>query len=416
MSEEIFRKAALDRMSSPDQLDQTVRLTGPTVWLAALGVAVFVLVGLAISFISDAAVKVSGQGILIEPGGILDVVSGAEGRVVRVKAGVGDRISAGDTVATMMQPQLEQELISAQAELQETRDHRARILSFHQKDRELQAEVYERKKASLEQRTTSLNRRIRWLREKQRNEKTLLERGHLRRQQYLDTLNEINDVQDSLAEVAVEENQMDLDILDAETERNRELLNLDLEIQTAERKVQTLLNDLERTSRVVSPYSGQVVEVKVNVGEILSNGQALFSILPKGQIDRPGSLLGILFVPPGDGKQVTPGMEVQIVPSTVKREEYGYLQGEVRAVAELPATTEGIMRVLKNQQLVTQLTGEGAPFEIQVALAQDSTTPSGYRWSSSEGPDQRLAGGTLFEGQVVVKHEPLISLILPGIK
>ncbi|MFN3076198.1 MAG: NHLP bacteriocin system secretion protein [Alphaproteobacteria bacterium] len=138
--------------------------------------------------------------------------------------------------------------------------------------------------------------------------------------------------------------------------------------------------------------------------------------MPALWTDHCCDLVGILYVAPTDGKKVRPGMEVQIAPSTVKREEYGFIIGKVRKVAEIPSTVEGMMRTLKNSQLVTSLSGGGAPFEVIVDLERNPATPTGFRWSSSRGPDTAINGGTLADATVTVRRIHLISLILPALE
>jgi HlyD family secretion protein len=109
-------------------------------------------------------------------------------------------------------------------------------------------------------------------------------------------------------------------------------------------------------------------------------------------------------------------MTAQIAPTMVKREEYGFIQGRVRSVAEIPSSAEGMQRTLKNAQLVEALSGGGAPFEVVIDLERDPTTPSGFRWSSSRGPDGDINTGALAEAQVTVREIHLISLIIPALE
>ena len=98
------------------------------------------------------------------------------------------------------------------------------------------------------------------------------------------------------------------------------------------------------------------------------------------------------------------------------REEYGFLIGKVRWVAEVPATPEGMAYTLKNKQLVQTLSNNAAPIEIAVDLEKDASTPSGYQWSSSRGPDLRLNDGTLARADIEVRDMPLLSLVIPPLR
>ncbi len=101
--------------------------------------------------------------------------------------------------------------------------------------------------------------------------------------------------------------------------------------------------------------------------------------------------MAVLFVPASAGKRVQPGMRVRISPSTVKREEYGSMLGKVAWAAEFPSTQRGMIRLLGNEALVQKLMEEGPPIQVNVALERDPRTPTGYRWSSSTGPNLRSA-------------------------
>ena len=109
-------------------------------------------------------------------------------------------------------------------------------------------------------------------------------------------------------------------------------------------------------------------------------------------------------------------MQAQIDPATIKKEEYGFINGRVRQVSEIPSTPEGMMRVLKNTQLVEALSGEGAPFEVIIDLNPDSNTPTGFEWSSSVGPSTTINIGTLTQGSVIVRDVRLISLVIPALQ
>src|SRR6516162_3884737 len=69
----IFRKAALERLSSPEQLDYLMSITSPIAWvaLAAIGTLCFLIV--LWGFFGVIPGKVSGKGILIRGGSVFDV-------------------------------------------------------------------------------------------------------------------------------------------------------------------------------------------------------------------------------------------------------------------------------------------------------------------------------------------------------
>jgi HlyD family secretion protein len=120
-----------------------------------------------------------------------------------------------------------------------------------------------------------------------------------------------------------------------------------------------------------------------------------------------------MYVSPRDGRRVEKGMAVEIVPSTTRKEEFGFVHAVVTDVSDVAATAEGMRSVLKNEQLVAKLSGEGAPVAVRVKLETDTATPSGLKWSSSKGPAQRVSPGTLLDGLVVVDRVAIVNLLAP---
>ncbi|HYU36279.1 MAG TPA: NHLP bacteriocin system secretion protein, partial [Thermoanaerobaculia bacterium] len=101
---------------------------------------------------------------------------------------------------------------------------------------------------------------------------------------------------------------------------------------------------------------------------------------------------------------------------TVKREEYGSILGEVTWAAEFPATQLGMNRQLRNEALVAKLMEAGPLIEVDVKLMRDAATPTGYRWSSSRGPNLKISSGTLTSGSIIVKEDRPISLVIPTLR
>ena len=152
-------------------------------------------------------------------------------------------------------------------------------------------------------------------------------------------------------------------------------------------------------------YSGNTVE----------RGTALLSVESlnvQGRVD----LVAVVFVAPADGKKIQTGMDVQVSPSTVRREEYGFMLGRVTSVGQFPSTPQGMLRVLGNPELVKSLSVGGTPIEIQVDLLRSAQSVNGYAWSTQTGPPNGVDSGTLCDVWVTLREERPISLVLPVLK
>jgi len=61
----MFRKAALDKLASPEQLDVLMEVTSPRNWALVYGMGGLILLVIAWSIFGTIPTKVAGQGILI---------------------------------------------------------------------------------------------------------------------------------------------------------------------------------------------------------------------------------------------------------------------------------------------------------------------------------------------------------------
>ncbi|MDD2402789.1 MAG: NHLP bacteriocin system secretion protein, partial [Clostridia bacterium] len=179
-------------------------------------------------------------------------------------------------------------------------------------------------------------------------------------------------------------------------------------------QVQKLKKDLEFGTNIVAAEDGRVLEVKKRRGELIEPGMKLIGVEREGKTIR--DLEVVLYVPAEEGKQISLGLEAQISPTIVKKEEYGFMIGRVISVSEFPATSQGMMTTLGSQDLVAKLSKSSAPIEVRVELITDSSTISGYKWSSPNGPPITIDSGTLCDGTITVRSQRPIRLVIPKVK
>ena len=111
MSEnKLFRKISLDRLSSPEELDQRLKVVSPIGWVALLAMALLIFAGLLWGFFGSIADKTVGQGIIISSGGITSVIHHANGQITDVSVLDGDYIEKGEVLARIEQTELIEEI------------------------------------------------------------------------------------------------------------------------------------------------------------------------------------------------------------------------------------------------------------------------------------------------------------------
>ena len=416
MAREIFRSVALERLSSPEQLDQLMRVTTPRGWLGLAAMGGLLVTALVWSLVGSVPERINGQGILIRSGGVLEVESPSGGRVADLAVRVGEVITEGQVVARIAQQELVDRIRQTRAQVGELEGEHRRLTSFGERDAQLQAAYIARQRTNLEQSMAAGEATLRALQQKIQNEEQLVAQGLLTRQALLATTQEFESVRERVRSSRSELVQLDVQALrvrnDKEAERQANLAKL----FQARRDLERLENELRTTSEVTSPYTGRVLEIMTEQGSIVERGNPILTIDLTGKAVK--NLEAVVFIPSVHGKKVKPGMEIQISPSTVRKEEYGYLLGRVTYVSDFPVTPQGMQRVLKNEQLVSALSGKDAPYEVHADLLPDSDprSVSSYRWSSSGGPPIRLQSGTLAGASIVVERRRPILMVIPQLR
>lgn len=407
----IFRKVALERLSSPEQLDQLMQVTNPRGWLALGAFGAMLVAALTWAVLGSIPTDATGEGILLRQGGVSNLVAAEPGQVEELLVSVGDVIEKGQVVARVRQEELLRQIQDARAKVADVRGEYGDLLRYAGEQERLRDRDLAQQRANLEQSVRALQKEVELASERVEAERELLKDGLVTKQTFLASEQRLNEAQDRLAGVRLELNGLELKRLEARQQMDQQLETRqaairDLELELREREAR-----LAETARVTSPHDGRVLEVLVDRGDVVSPGTPILNLEVVSR-----ELVAVLFVPASYGKRVRPGMRVRISPGTVKREEYGSMIGRVTWAAEFPSTSQGMMRVLGNEALVERLMEEGPPIQVNVALERDASTPTGYRWSSSTGPNVEISSGTLASGSVTIREERPIHLVIPKVR
>jgi HlyD family secretion protein len=403
----IFRKAALERLSSPEQLDYLMSITSPMAWIALAAVGVIALLIILWGFVGFIPAKVSGKGILIRGGSVFDVSAGSDGVITDLSVKPGDVVQAGQSIATISQSGLDLKILLARRKLNDLKAQDADITAREEQNnvaalKALSEETETRNKVinDLKQQEGSLAERL-------KSEQELQAKG-------LTTQSTVITARDSVFSVQhqISDNQVRLtEIISEKVKLARETQEKRKEIDDTLRQLREYETQRDWSTKVLSPYRGRVLEKLVERGNLVSSKDRIITIETN-----ESAMQAVLFLPAGDGKKVNLGMQVQISPSTVKPEEFGFMLGEVKSVSLFPSTPEGMARVLRNDQLVKELSQRGSPIEVTADLLLDPGTRSGFKWSSPQGPPIGIFSGTLCTGSIVVDRKRPVEYVIPKIK
>jgi len=414
MKETIFRKVSIDRLSSPEQLDQMLRLTSGRAWIGLSAFGALIVLAIVWGVAGAVQTRVHGTGVLIRSGGVSDVATNASGRVTDVAVRPGSRVREGQVIARIEQSDLAAAVMQARERIEDLRRQEAEAVALAAREASASGGLYAQQRASVGTELESARQRATWLRERVASQERLLREGLVTESAVQNTERELQVTIEQIERLETEREGVQSQVLADDTRRAQSATQLRLQVLEAERELTRLQGQYERAIEVTAPFTGRVLEVVVNEGDLVSPGTAL------ARLDREGrevqDLEAVLYISQQDGKRIQPGMRVQIAPTTFKREEFGTVIATVTSVSDFPATQEGMMRTLANSALVQSLTGGAAPYEVYANLELDAGTPSGYRWSSSRGPDGRLQSGTVVSATIAVEQQRPIALVIPALR
>ena len=411
MVTQIFRQAALDRLSSPEQLDRALTVTTPKVWLSLAAMAIAAAAIVVWSVEGEVPTYVKANGILLNHDGIVvDAMPSGGGTLSRIIVAVGDSVKKGKAVAEVTDRELLERYRTAVALAEERKQSLADFKAAGAAEDAVIEENLDRQRARLQQIERGNRQQVNAARERLDNHRQLFRDRIVTRATVDHSQQTFDRVQRELFNTLRERDSLESRELHRRNERKARVAEMGSSLHAAERRVSELLARLD-TQRVAAPVSGRVTEIKAAVGAVLHPGQPVLSIeTVKGD-------LGVrIYIPPVDGKKVKPGMEVLVSPTTVRQEEYGFLRGEVENVSKFPASREGMIAVLENRSLVETLTQDGAPYTGRVLLEPDTSTASGFAWTSPKASEEELTSGTLASAEIKVESQAPITLVIPLLK
>lgn len=463
----LFRKEAIDRLSSPERLDQLMQVVHPKKWIPLAAMGSVVTASLIWSVCGRIPITVAGQGVIVYPSRVVAFQSPSSGSIRSLEVRVGDTVKKGQVLATIDQTELQKNLQLAQtklAQLQE-QDRNANVLQLQRNrvdqdatrqerqalQQSLEAtqaatpilqqkglEAIQRERQNLLQQLQTTQALLPTFQQRLGTRQMLLQEGAISADTVLQAKQDLLSSQTKMSEVGSQLKQLDVKEADAQqqylqnlnqvkqiqaqireldakvaTQAEQDLAtitNRKKEIQDTERTIAQLEQQLKDKSRVISPYNGRILELAVVSGQSLEQGAKFGTIEAQEQSDR---LMSVVYFPVSEGKKVQKGMELQITPSIVKRERFGGIVGTVTNISAFPVTKEGAASVVGGTELLQGLTSASPQLQVFAELKEDPSTFSRFRWSSSKGPQMAITPGTTASVRVTVAEQAPITFVLP---
>jgi len=403
-----FRSDSLDNLVSTDDLDQASSLIRFRSFLFLFVFVILIGIGVVCAIFVKVPIKVSGPAVLWSDVGVLQIAAKDPGSVTSIKVKVGDRVQVGQVIALLDQSRVQDQLSSAQHKLKVLQTYIGDIENLQARDKEKRKE-FQQSIEEIQQSSDLLNKaRLKRLQLRKNELRKLHEDGFILFDQYNTFVNQIedtesaiiNDQRDVVRELKEENNKL--------TSDHRELLQKKLEADQLSSEVTLLQSQLADQGELTSRINGRVVEITSSVGDFLSPGSPVVLVQPDSKEEE---MTFVVFISSEQVKPVHEGMRTELELSAFPPTKFGKLVAEVKSVSPMPLSSSGLMKELRNDQLVERITQAGSPFMVKVDILRN---PDGsLLWSSASSTERKLQVGMVGEGSVITRYERLVWLMLP---
>lgn len=278
----LFNKQAMENLSTPEQLDQQVKIIAPGVWALFGAIVVGIIAAVVWVIIGTVSSGTDYTGVIFDHSDVFSLNAKLEGILQDVLVDEGETVSKGDIVAVISNDQLVEEMEKLQQE---------------QAEYEVGSEEY----LQLENRISEYNGK-RMLRS-----------------------------------------------------------NVDGVVQKIQRS-----------------------KTAVNAGDSVA------TIVPKSLYSYNEVYI---YVPKEEVGALEVGMEAQITPSYVTREEYGYMEGVISYISDNIVTENSLMKHMGTMDYVESLLPSQNCVEVTIQLSVDTEGEGNYVWSNPKGNRLTIKSG-----------------------
>ncbi|MDE0890214.1 MAG: NHLP bacteriocin system secretion protein [Phycisphaerales bacterium] len=401
--------------SQPEHSLSTFTLISRPRWLWLIIAILCVASGLVYAF--EGAVPRTVKGLALTRDGlkIFSVAAPQAGIIEEMLVKVGQQVRADEPVATLTMKILGVSIDAAGNRLSLLRSEDA---FAHAAEESMISEVIGRRDSSIREalETIRSSTELLTLRRKLLEEQeTLLDQGLVARETVLGTRTTVAGLQSSLetGRTAILAARLQASETESRTANSR------AGRREAILQAETTLQHLEKqrsdnyTVRAVIP--GIVIEVSASIGDSVEAGDGFIILRP--DTDPNKALDVVAFIPQSKGKELKVGDTVQVVPSFVDKSRYGFIKGRLKSIDMYAATNQQLGLYIQSSGMIDDLLARYKSVLVGVVeLETDSSTESGFAWSTRSGWPGTIEPGTILELQVVYAVDRPIELLLPWIR
>lgn len=158
---------------------------------------------------------------------------------------------------------------------------------------------------------------------------------------------------------------------------------------------------------------GKITDYLVEMDASVYSGEEIARYTPAVSQDQ----VVVCYVPLSAAAQLEKDMKVLLYPSSVDSQKYGHMEAWVESVGEYAVTTSNMWYVTGADNLMAdQFLGEGPVISVVCRIKTDSSTASGFYWTSKNGNRLSVSNGTFVSAKIVTEECAPITKLFNNMK
>lgn len=409
----LFRQKSLERLNSPEELDMLIKQVPTRGWLLVVVFSIITISTVLWGIYGSIRTKVQANGIIMNNKGVSSIYARSTGIVHNIFVKNSDIIKKGDLIALISQPDIKSEIELQEKKLEELKNNYNIEKQSTKIDIDLSSEIKNSTNKRTNEKIKDLKRNLNVLYIELKNKQDLYKDGLVRKFDVNTVQNKIDKLKIDIKAAQNEFVSNQLNSLENKQSKKSRLVSYENQIADSITSLNSLKEKYKKAMEVRAPIDARIVELDISVGNVVAEGSTIVEL---EDIDSSSTLEVVFFTSALKGKLIKKGYHANISPSIVKKEEYGFIKGKVDFVSLYPASRKLVNTILDNDALTSDFMKEGPPIVVYATLEKDKNTFSGFKWSSSKGPEIHITSGTLCSVEVTVREQAPITLVIPYIK
>lgn len=170
-------------------------------------------------------------------------------------------------------------------------------------------------------------------------------------------------------------------------------------------------DNIEHTIKATD--NGKITDYLIDIDSKVYTGTEIARFTPNISQDQ----VVVCYVPLVTSNQLKKDMKVLLYPTSVDSQKYGHMEAWIDSIGEYAAGTSNMSYVLGTDNLVAdQFLNDGPVVSVVCRIKTDSSTKSGFYWTSDNGKALSVSNGTLVSAKIVTEECAPITKLFNNIK